>query len=319
MKRKFWIVLFILLFTITGCSNNKDISEGGKIEKAVYLINGKSVKKVDDNEKNFAIEKANTVYRENDENFNKNAYMENTEINEKEEIYLKDIEDLEVYKVDNDEYIINNDYMILNKDGELIYYNSKDSVRKSEFKNSKKISKENIIKELRESELISKDYYIDSDKEIYKDTTKLIIYPKLNNDIKNIYNSIELWLDSNSNEIIFFMRKDDKVIEENELKPEISIKEAREIAREFIDKDIDIKGDIDKENLLLTNFATIDNNSKEDVYIVEDGSQIFNDKKFKFLYEFKFKDKNSDGGSIYIDAISGKVIYYIERNYDDII
>lgn len=319
MKRKFWIVLFILLFTITGCSNNKDISEGGKIEKAVYLINGKSVKKVDDNEKNFAIEKANTVYRENDENFNKNAYMENTEINEKEEIYLKDIEDLEVYKVDNDEYIINNDYMILNKDGELIYYNSKDSVRKSEFKNSKKISKENIIKELRESELIFKDYYIDSDKEIYKDTTKLIIYPRLNNDIKNIYNSIELWLDSNSNEIIFFMRKDDKVIEENELKPEISIKEAREIAREFIDKDIDIKGDIDKENLLLTNFATIDNNSKEDVYIVEDGSQIFNDKKFKFLYEFKFKDKNSDGGSIYIDAISGKVIYYIERNYDDII
>lgn len=319
MKRKFWIVLFILLFTITGCSNNKDISEGGKIEKAVYLINGKSVKKVDDNEKNFAIEKANTVYRENDENFNKNAYMENTEINEKEEIYLKDIEDLEVYKVDNDEYIINNDYMILNKDGELIYYNSKDSVRKSEFKNSKKISKENIIKELRESELIFKDYYIDSDKEIYKDTTKLIIYPRLNNDIKNIYNSIELWLDSNSNEIIFFMRKDDKVIEENELKPEISIKEAREIVREFIDKDIDIKGDIDKENLLLTNFATIDNNSKEDVYIVEDGSQIFNDKKFKFLYEFKFKDKNSDGGSIYIDAISGKVIYYIERNYDDII
>lgn len=319
MKRKLWIVLFILLFTITGCSNNKDISEGGKIEKAVYLINGKSVKKVDDNEKNFAIEKANTVYRENDENFNKNAYMENTEINEKEEIYLKDIEDLEVYKVDNDEYIINNDYMILNKDGELIYYNSKDSVRKSEFKNSKKISKENIIKELRESELIFKDYYIDSDKEIYKDTTKLIIYPRLNNDIKNIYNSIELWLDSNSNEIIFFMRKDDKVIEENELKPEISIKEAREIAREFIDKDIDIKGDIDKENLLLTNFATIDNNSKEDVYIVEDGSQIFNDKKFKFLYEFKFKDKNSDGGSIYIDAISGKVIYYIERNYDDII
>lgn len=163
------------------------------------------------------------------------------------------------------------------------------------------ISYETIVEEMEKAKLIPPGYNIVKKYEEFG-MMRVDLYRDLNDGIQNFYDSIGMYFDPESKDLLYFARRDEFVVEKDQIKPKISWDQAEKIALDWYkEKQADKKSDIKEKYLNIVSIGL-----EPDYYILNEPKR-YNDQYF-LGYEFIFKDMDGIMDFVSVDAETGKVI-----------